>query len=118
MATKTVPTVAGKLSETEHVRTFLDGSVRSAVVLRTAAVGRGTYRPGWRWSLHAGTQTGRPAENHIGYILSGRMAIRDAAGAETEVGPGDAFEIAPGGDAWVLGNKPCVALDFIPVQTV
>ena len=33
-------------------------------------------------------------------------------GAETEVGPGDVFACPPGHDAEVVGNEPCVALDF------
>ena len=96
-------------------KVFLDGSVRSSVMLRTAAVGFGTYQPGWRWSLHARPITGKGSENHIGYILSGRMKVQDPAGNEEELSPGAAFEIVAGSDAWVLGNEPCVALDFIPL---
>jgi hypothetical protein len=40
--------------------------------------------------------------------------VRDAEGNEAEVGPGDAFVVAAGHDAWVVGDEPCVALDFIP----
>lgn len=32
-------------------------------------------------------------ENHVGYILSGIMMIKDASGIETEVGPAEAFEV-------------------------
>jgi len=42
------------------------------------------------------------------------MRIRAQDGTEVEVGPGDAFVAAPGHDAWVVGDEPCVALDFIP----
>ena len=34
----------------------------------------------------------------------------------TDIAPGYAFETAPGSDAWVIGDEPCVALDFIPVE--
>lgn len=40
------------------------------------------------------------------------MIIQDATGAEREVGPGEAFEVGPGHDAWVIGSEPCNALDF------
>lgn len=28
-----------------------------------------------------------------------------------EIGSGDAFEVGPGHDAWVMGDETCVALD-------
>jgi len=105
-------TITKSLTKTEDSRTFLDGSVRSSVKLRSAIIGSGVYQAGWKWSLHAGSQTGRTSESHIGYIISGHMTIRDTTGFEWNVGPGDAFEVGPGHDAWVVGNDPCVAIDF------
>jgi len=93
-------------------RLFIDGSTRSYAALRTAAIGFGTYEPGWRWSLHAGPQTGKGSENHIGYVISGRMMVKDQCGNEAEIESGCAFEIVPGSDAWVIGDETCVALDF------
>src|SRR5215813_12300987 len=92
--------------------TFLDGSKRTAVILESVAIGRGEFLPGWRWSLHVGQQTGKTSMAHIGYVLSGRMAVRGADGKEITVGSGEAFEVGPGHDAWVVGDAPCVALDF------
>lgn len=92
--------------------TFLDGSKRTAVILDSVVIGRGEYLPGWRWSLHVGRQTGKTSAAHIGCILSGQMAIRLPDGQEITVMPGEAFEVEPGHDAWVVGNEPCVALDF------
>jgi len=40
------------------------------------------------------------------------MMIRAANGREIKVGPGEAFEVGPGHDAWVVGPEPCIALDF------
>jgi hypothetical protein len=40
------------------------------------------------------------------------MAVRSAGGKKITVGPGMAFEVQPGHDAWVVGDEPCVALDF------
>ena len=86
------------------------------VELRSTTVGLATYQPGWKWSLHVGQQTGKPSENHIGYIISGYMIIRDSTGFEKEIGPGDAFEVTPEHDAWVVGSTPCTALDFTHIQ--
>jgi len=106
--------VVGKPSDVSNIRTFIDGSTRSHVTLNTAVIGLGTYKPGWRWSLHAGTQVGKPSENHIGYVISGQLMVRDPEGSHAKRGPGEAFEISAGSDAWVVGDAPCVALDFIP----
>ncbi len=111
-----LPCVKGHLAAPDNARTFIDGSTRSSILLHSCVVGLGTYNPGWKWSSHAGRQTGKTAENHVGYILSGTMAIRDSAGIETEVGPAEAFEVGPGHDAWVVGDESCVALDFIPIK--
>ena len=100
------------LEHSVNARGFIDGSVRSAEILRTSYIGIGTYKPGWKWSEHAGKQTGKASENHIGYIISGSFAVKGASGKEEIVGPGQAFELSPGHDAWVFGDVPCVALDF------
>ena len=107
--------VAAAAENDETRRVFLDGSTRSFALLRSVAVGHGVYRPGWRWSLHAQPQTGKPSENHVGYVVSGALMIRDTRGRELRVGPGQAFEIEAGGDAWVAGSEPCMALDFVPL---
>lgn len=90
---------------------FLDGSKRSAAVLRSAFVGIGVYQSGWRWSEHVGKRIGKVSENHIGYVLSGSFTVR-GGGEEAVVGPGEAFELAQGHDVWVNGDEPCAALDF------
>jgi hypothetical protein len=79
-----------------------------------ASVLRGVFEPGWKWSADvapiAGTKSCQAP--HLGYVLSGRMRIRTDDGAEDEVGPGDFFRVAPGHDAWVIGNEACVMVDF------
>lgn len=105
-------TITGKLVSAANSRSFLDGSIRCSVKLRSAIIGYGFYRAGWKWSLHAGGRTGRTSEEHIGYVISGCMAVRDADGIEWRVGPGEAFEVGPGHDAWVVGTEPCIAVDF------
>jgi len=102
------------LASPDATWTFLDESERSAVRFERVAIGRGIYRPGWRWSEHVQPLAGKEADEHIGYVISGRMGVRTKDGAEVEVGPGDAFVVSAGADAWVVGDEPCVALDFIP----
>ena len=108
--------VIGKPGGASNLHVFIDGSTRSHAALKTAAIGLGTYKPGWQWSLHAGPQVEKPSENHIGYVISGHMMVKDPVGNEAKAGPGEAFEISSGSDAWVVGDEPCIALDFIPLS--
>ncbi|MEV5506261.1 cupin domain-containing protein [Streptomyces orinoci] len=77
-------------------------------------VGRGTFEPGWRWSSHvkpiAGTDSCQAA--HVAYFVSGRMKVVMDDGEEAEYGPGDLMICPPGHDAWVLGDEPCVIVDW------
>jgi hypothetical protein len=74
----------------------------------------GTFEPGWRWSEDvkpiAGTDTCQAP--HLLFCVSGRMGVRMDDGSEGEIGPGDLASIDPGHDAWVVGDEPCVAVDF------
>lgn len=76
--------------------------------------GRATFEPGWRWSenLKPIAQTDSCEFPHLGYVLSGRMRILMDDGSEGEIAPGDVFFIPPGHDAEVVGDEPCVMVDF------
>ncbi len=95
------------------VRTFDKGRME-VLTLGGATVGRATFEPGWKWSECvkpiAGTDSCQAP--HYGYVVSGRMHVVMDDGTEGEAGPGDLFEIAPGHDAWIVGDEPCVVVDF------
>lgn len=97
--------------------TFLDGSKRGATILESMTIGRGKYLPGWQWSKHVGPTTGSKSKKHMGYIIEGEMMIKSSNGKETKVAPGEAFEVGEGHDAWVLGDKTCIALDFSALKS-
>jgi uncharacterized cupin superfamily protein len=40
------------------------------------------------------------------------MALKMDDGTEREFGPGDAFHMPPGHDAWIVGDETCKLLDF------
>ena len=79
-----------------------------------STVMRATFEPGWKWSECikpiAGTDSCQAP--HVNYVISGRMKVVMDDGTEMEMGAGDAADIPPGHDAWVIGNEPCVAIDF------
>ncbi len=97
----------------DDVRTFDKGRME-VLTLGDATVGRATFQPHWKWSECvkpiAGTESCEVA--HLGYVVSGRMHVVMNDGIEGDAGPGDLFEIAPGHDAWIVGDEPCVILDF------
>ncbi len=103
------------LDEPEEVRPFEDGRGQVNLVnLADGAVGRATFEPGWRWSKHVKpiVQTDSCQAAHTGYYVSGRMKVVMDDGAEEEFGPGDFALIPAGHDAWVLGDEPCVVVDW------
>jgi hypothetical protein len=77
-------------------------------------VGRFTFQPGWRWreSIQPIVGTDNCEAEHLGYVISGRLAISHQDGTELMLGPGDTYLITPGHDAWVDGDEPFVAVEF------
>lgn len=77
-------------------------------------VGLGTFEPGWRWSQDVKpiAQTDSCRFAHLGYVVSGRMRVVMDDGSESMIGPGDVVAIAPGHDAEVIGDEPCVMIDM------
>ncbi|MGW1776539.1 cupin domain-containing protein [Streptomyces sp. NPDC002104] len=99
----------------DETRPFEDGMGRLDLLeTEQGLVGRAVFEPGWQWSKHvkpiAGTDSCEAP--HVGYVVSGRMNIVMDDGEDTEVQAGDFIQIAPGHDAWVLGEEPCVVLDW------
>ncbi len=98
----------------DETRPFVDKGKLDVVNVGGATVGRGVFEPGWRWSEHikplAGTESCEAA--HLGYVVSGRMKVVMNDGTEAEAAPGQMVYIEPGHDAWVVGDEPCVFVDF------
>ena len=110
---------AKSLDSPDETRPFEGDKGQVDVVnLSGGAAGRGTFKPGWRWSEHVKPIAGTDSceVRHIGYVLQGRMTVRMDDGNEVTVGPGDAFHMPPGHDAWVEGDDDCVILDFGGLQ--
>jgi hypothetical protein len=101
-------------SSPDEVRQFAAHGHADVVDLAGQAVLLGTFEPGWTWSgdIKPLAQTDSCQAPHLLYCISGRMGIRMGDGTEGEIGPGDVASIAPGHDAWVIGDEPCVAVDF------
>ena len=97
----------------DETRTFDKGRI-DVVNLESQTVGRATFEPGWRWSDCVKPIVGTDScqAHHVGYIVSGRIHVLMVDGTEFEAGPGTAYEIQPGHDAWVVGDDRFVGLEF------
>lgn len=82
--------------------------------LGSAKAARLTAQPGWRWSecIKPVVDTPSCLARHIGVVVSGRLHVVHDDGSEGDVGPGEAYRIEPGHDAWVIGDEPLVSYEF------
>jgi quercetin dioxygenase-like cupin family protein len=103
------------LDAPDETRAFEAGSGQLQLVATAKGpVGRATFQPGWRWSQHVKPIAGTAScqAGHAGYVISGRMRIVMDDGSEDEFGPGDVMICPPGHDAWIVGDDPCVIVDW------
>ena len=75
---------------------------------------RFTFEPGWKWSECVKPVAGTDScqARHVGVVHSGKLHVAHEDRTEVELGPGDAYVIEPGHDAWVLGDEPYVGFEF------
>ena len=101
------------LATPEEVRTFPSGRIE-LVHLDETVVGRFRFEPGWRWSKDVApiANTSSCQNRHLGYVFAGRLHAVMDDGTELEILPGDAYEIPPGHDAWVLGDVSWDTVEF------
>jgi hypothetical protein len=105
-----------------HVRAFHapdetrrpDKTQVDVVKMGGTTAARLTLEPGWKWSECikpiAGTESCQA--RHVGVVQSGRIHVAHEDGTEGEIGPGEAYIIEPGHDAWVVGNETFVGFEF------
>ena len=81
-------------------------------------LGRLTLEPGWRWSecIKPVVGTASCQNSHVGYAVSGRLAVRLDDGTEKTISAGDSYTIPPGHDAWVEGNAPFVGTEVMSAE--
>ena len=86
------------------------------VRMGATTAGRFAFEPGWRWSECVKPVVGTEScqIRHVGVVHSGRLAIKHEDGTEVEIGPGEAYVIEPGHDAWVVGDEELTFIDVSP----
>jgi mannose-6-phosphate isomerase-like protein (cupin superfamily) len=108
-----------RFDQPDETREFTEGKGKIDIVsIGGHDVGRGRFEPGWRWSANVKpiAKTESCQSDHLGVVLEGRMTVRMENGDEIEYGPGDVFHMPPGHDAWIVGDEPCVLVDFTGVS--
>lgn len=102
-----------QLGRPDEVRVFDKGRIE-IFKMKGTIICRGTFEPGWRWSLHLKPIVGTECceYEHIGCLLSGTMRFRMRDGREYEVKEGDMFYFSAGHDTWVVGDREVEEIDF------
>jgi len=103
-----------RFEQPDEVREFEKGKFE-LVHIGGITLGRATYQPGWKWSLHVGAAQGKKSceVEHVGIVMAGRATAAMDDGRIVEMKPGDIFYIAPGHDSWVVGDEPYVSLHLL-----
>jgi mannose-6-phosphate isomerase-like protein (cupin superfamily) len=106
--------VLKRFDQPDEVREFDKGRFE-LVSLGGMTIGRATYQPGWKWSVHVGPATGEKScrVEHVGMVVSGCATAAMDNGEIIEMRVGDIFYIPPGHDSWVVGDEPYVSLHFM-----
>jgi quercetin dioxygenase-like cupin family protein len=110
-----VDVVLRRFESPDEVRTMPLGRFE-LVNIGGLTIGRATYEPGWRWSLHVGPTTGetRCALAHVGLVLAGTATAAFDDGTVVELRAGELFHIPPTPhDSWVVGDQRYVSLHFL-----
>jgi hypothetical protein len=101
-------------NEPDEVFPSEDGSRTDMVQVGENFIARSVMQPGWSWEQYVKPLVDDdtcPME-HREVILSGRIRYRMNDGTEVIGQAGDYLEISPGHLAWVIGDEPCVTIDW------
>lgn len=103
---------SASLDTSAETRTF-DKAKVDVVGIGGMSVGRFTFEPGWRWSESVKPVVGteKCEGHHVGVVVQGRMTVETDSGSMDLIA-GDAYEIPPGHDAWIVGDETFVGLEF------
>ncbi len=113
--TSAVDVVLKRFESPDEVREMVKGRFE-LVHLGGMTIGRATYQPGWRWSLHVGPTVGAThcTVEHVGLVLSGTATAAFKDGRVVELKAGELFHIpSEPHDSWVVGDQRYVSLHFL-----
>ena len=82
------------------------------------SIARVTLEPGWSWEKYVKPiqKTDSCQVAHTSLILSGRARTIMDDGTVYDSGPGDVGIVPPGHNTMVIGDEPCVIIDFSGIE--
>ena len=91
-----------------------DKTTVEVIRLGGSTAARLRLEPGWKWSDCVKPVVGgeRCQVHHVGLMESGALHVVHDDGSEQEIRGGQAYEIQPGHDAWVVGDEPAIGFEF------
>jgi hypothetical protein len=97
----------------DEVREFPKGRLE-LVKIGGATIGRAIFEPGWRWSTSVQplVKTKSCEAPHFQYHVMGVLRVVMDDGTELDCKPGQVSLLPSGHDAWVVGERPAVVVDF------
>lgn len=104
-----------RFEQPDEIRVFAKGRLE-IVRIGGLTLGRASYEPGWRWSVHVGPTVGavRCTVEHVGMVLAGTATAALDDGRVFELRAGEVFYVPPvPHDSWVVGDQPYVSLHFL-----
>ena len=107
-----------QFDEADEVREFPFGRFEIVQVAGTS-LGRATYQPGWKWSIHNAPLAGTALCHapHTGVAISGHGIVQYEDGRSIDLLPGTVFHITnTPHDSWVDGGVPYVSLHVLKSQ--
>jgi quercetin dioxygenase-like cupin family protein len=106
--------VLKRFERPDEIRIFEKGKFE-VIHIGGMTLGRATYEPGWRWSVHVGRALGKARcdVEHVGLVIAGCATAAMDDGRIFEMKAGDVFFIEPGHDSWVVGDEPYVSLHLL-----
>ena len=100
-------------SSPDEVRS-LEKTEMEIVDVGSTKVARFTVQPGWGWSecIAPVVETDSCQVRHLGVVQSGQLLVQHEDGSEATLKTGDLYECMPGHQAQVVGDEPCVMIEF------
>ena len=100
-------------SASDDVRTPEKTRVET-LTIGNAKVARLTAQAGWVWKECIAPVTGTDScqVRHLGVVHSGSLLVQHEDGSEETITKGDIYECIPGHQAKVIGDEPCVMIEF------